>query len=167
MVPVDREFMLIFGGLTARDKTFQDSDNNTYDIYNYCERYTELTGMNKTEFLATCGEELLNDVWIYEVLAGSWTHLEPDTNKEHARYPMYPAARYGHTGTYVELNDTNNYFDGTDVPVLRKYLYIYGGFSFECQTACYDLWRFEIPFAPMSYYPRNNISDWQNCGNHW
>ena len=166
-VPIDREFMLIFGGVTARDITFKDDDGNEYDIYNFCERYEELTGNPRNTTYSTCGEELLNDVWIYEVLEGTWTHLKPDVNRDFERYPVYPSARYGHTGTYVELNDTRNYFEGTNIPVLRKYLYVYGGFSFMCQTACFDLWRFEIPFAPMSYYPMNNITEWRNAGNHW
>lgn len=65
-----------------------------------------------------------------------------------------PYARYGHTGVYVELNDTRNLQpDGKFTK--RKYLFIYGGFAFECQTACYDLWKYEIPWAPINYYPTN------------
>jgi hypothetical protein len=88
-IPLDQEYMLVFGGLTARDKFFYDSENTTYDIYNYCERYTELTSINNdesinnlTETLKTCGEELLSDVWIYNVLSGVWTFLKPDTNQD-------------------------------------------------------------------------------------
>ena len=53
--------------------------------------------------------------------------------------------------------------------VKRKFLYIYGGYSFKCETSCYDLWRYEIPFAPLAYYPINNKGSniWQNAGNHW
>jgi len=32
-------------------------------------------------------------------------------------------------------------------------MFIYGGFSYNCETACDDLWRFEIPWAPMRYFP--------------
>lgn len=85
-VPINTEYMLIFGGMTSRDITFNasgtDSDPNEkqYDIFNYCEQYTEITGKNLTEFLRTCGEELLNDIWIYDILNDIWTHLKPGTN---------------------------------------------------------------------------------------
>jgi len=49
---------------------------------------------------------------------------------------------------------------------MRKYLYIYGGFSFDCQTACLDLWRFELPYGPQVMYPKK-IGEWHNTGNHW
>jgi len=65
------------------------------------------------------------------------------------------------------LVDRKTYFNNVQILSLRKYLYIYGGFAFECQTACYDLWRYEIPFAPLNYYPYNDRSGWKNPGNHW
>ena len=47
-------------------------------------------------------------------------------------------------------------------------MYIYGGFSYECATACLDLWRYEIPYAPQRYYPEPDSSgEWWNRGNHW
>ena len=51
--------------------------------------------------------------------------------------------------------------------MLRKYLYIYGGFSFDCTTACFDLWRYEISYGPYNFYPRKDFSEWHNFGNHW
>jgi len=51
--------------------------------------------------MATCGEELLNDVWIYSVLDGTWTFMEPDFNAELYKWPRIPYARQGHTGVYV------------------------------------------------------------------
>ena len=135
-IPTDQEYMLVFGGLTAREKYFNDTENNTYDIYNYCERYTELSATqadlsinNLTETLKTCGEELLSD--LYNVLTGIWTFLKPDMNQELYMWPQIPYARYGHSGSYVELNDTDFTY-GLKEPLLRKYLYIYGGFSFKC-----------------------------------
>lgn len=111
-VPIDKEYMLIFGGMTAREKYFNDTENNTYDIYNYCERLTELTAdnvdaANISMALKTCGEELLSDVWIYNVLSGDWTFLKPDMNKELYMWARIPYARYGHSGSYVELNETD------------------------------------------------------------
>lgn len=47
----------------------------------------------------------------------------------------------------------------------RKYLYIYGGFSFACTTACYDTWRYEIAWAPIAYFGES--SSWLNRGNNW
>ena len=74
-----------------------------------------------------------------------------------------PYARYGHTGCYVELEnaeEVNN--DGTSFK--RKYLYVYGGFSFKCATACFDLWRYEIPYTPIIMPP---VGRTINLGNHW
>lgn len=51
-------------------------------------------------------------------------------------------------------------------PMTRKYLYVYGGFSFECATACFDLWRYEIPWAPIATYPKK-VGKWHNRANHW
>ena len=106
--------MLVFGGMTAREKYFNDTENNTYDIFNFCERYTELTAAdagdgenNLTQSLKTCGEELLSDLWIYNVLTGVWTYMKPDKNLELYLWARIPYARYGHTGSYVELNETD------------------------------------------------------------
>mmetsp|Transcript_19394 Transcript_19394/g.13925 ORF Transcript_19394/g.13925 Transcript_19394/m.13925 type:complete len:149 (+) Transcript_19394:127-573(+) len=45
-------------------------------------------------------------------------------------------------------------------------MYIYGGFSFDCRTACYDLWRYEIAYGPMGLFPAQS-ADYTNYGNHW
>lgn len=169
-MPVDEEFMLIFGGITAKHVDFKDQVGvgRTYDLYTSCEDYTALTGQdqasNKT--LATCAEEILNDIWIYGLTTGIWTYIKVSNNEDYSLYPKVPFARYGHSGSFVALNDPSNYMPGTNVPVQRKYLYIYGGFAFECETACYDLWRYEISYAPYSFYPKTS-SGWQNAGNHW
>lgn len=42
-------------------------------------------------------------------------------------------------------------------------MYIYGGFAYKCQTACYDLWAYEIPYTPFSMAPKKVA----NYGNHW
>jgi hypothetical protein len=48
--------------------------------------------------------------------------------------------------------------------LIRKYLYIYGGFSYLCETACADIWRYEIPYFPISMAPVGKVI---NAGNHW
>jgi hypothetical protein len=50
--------------------------------------------------------------------------------------------RYGHTAVYAERYEVDEL---TNQNVLRKYMYIYGGFAYECIDACSDLWRYEIP----------------------
>lgn len=162
--------MLIFGGITARSIYYKDNVGigANYDLYTNCEKYFDLTGkdptLNKT--ISTCGEEILNDIWIYGLTTGVWTYIKVGTNLDFQLYPNIPPARYGHSGSYVALNDLNNVYPGTNVPIQRKYLYIYGGYSFQCETACYDLWRYEIAFGPYSFYPKTNTG-WQNAGNHW
>lgn len=39
---VDEEYMLIFGGLTYRERYF--GENNSSDIFNECEAYESITG---------------------------------------------------------------------------------------------------------------------------
>ena len=53
---------------------------------------------------------------------------------------------------------------GDNEEFLRKYMYVYGGFSYLCHTACYDLWRYEIPWTPLAMAPRSKTV---NAGNHW
>ena len=47
---------------------------------------------------------------------------------------------------------------------LRKYMFVYGGFSIYCENACEDLWTYEIPYAPYRYYPSNETL---HRGNVW
>ena len=50
--------------------------------------------------------------------------------------------------------------------MLRKYLYVYGGIAYDCETACLDLWRYEIPYGPIAMFPKK-LNKWHNRGNHW
>ena len=43
-------------------------------------------------------------------------------------------------------------------------MYIYGGFSYLCTTACYDIWRYEIPYFPLAMAP---VGKYFNPANHW
>ena len=88
-------------------------------MFTSCEEYTILTGKdpysNKT--ISTCAEEILNDIWIYGLTTGIWTYIKVGTNEDFNLYPTIPTARYGHSGSYVALNDPNNYYPGTNKPV--------------------------------------------------
>ena len=95
--------------------------------------------------------------------------MKPTFNANLYLYVKQPHARYAHAGAYVELFDEDTYQylrENTRRRLLRKYLYIYGGFSFNCETACYDLWRYEISYGPMAMYP-SKAGQWHNRGNHW
>ena len=103
---------------------------------------------------------------MYNIKNNDWTFVKPGANEDLYLYVKQPFARYLHAGVYVELDDLDTYmFDG-ETPLRRKYLYIYGGFSYECVTACLDLWRYEIPWGPMGMYPEK-IGKWHNRANHW
>ena len=73
-----------------------------------------------------------------------------------------PKPRYGHASVYIEKMD----YSIKEKPILRKYMYVYGGFSIYCDMACNDLWTYEISYAPQRYYPDDNKSEW-NRGNKW
>jgi len=76
--------MLIFGGITARSIYYKDNVGigANYDLYTNCEKYFDLTGkdptLNKT--ISTCGEEILNDIWMYGLTTGVWTYIKVGTN---------------------------------------------------------------------------------------
>ena len=114
--------------------------------------------------LATCGEEILKDMWMFHIIEQKWTFVKPSYNAIRYLDVKVPKPRYGHTASYVQLYDPES-LTIDDEPFLRKYMYIYGGFSFECQTACLDLWRYEIAYGPMAMYPAS--TEWKNTGNHW
>ncbi len=95
----------------------------------------------------------------------TWSYIKPDYNREDYTKFIQPSSRYGHASVYIEINETDKY---TNEIVLRKYMYMYGGFSYECVDACGDFWRYEIPWAPQRYYPEPKQSGaWWNRGNHW
>jgi hypothetical protein len=61
----DEEVMLVFGGLTYRNKNFLD---NTTILFDECENYETLTGdTSLPDSFKNCGEELLNDIWMYHL----------------------------------------------------------------------------------------------------
>ena len=124
--------------------------------------YTDLS--HSDQEVRTCGEQLLNDLWRYHIKSNKWTYIKPDYNRDAYINYISPSARYGHSSAYVEIEERDKY-KGQNLT--RKYLYIYGGISFECENACSDLWRFEIPWAPQRYYPQPIIGNWWNRGNHW
>ena len=157
----DEEIMLVFGGMTVRNKT--DADGNL--LFDTCETDGE-TMESRTPGLRTCGQEFLNELWRYHIKRDVWTPIKPDYNRLEYSSFIQPVARYEHSAAYVEVtsqdSSTNNQI------LIRKFMYIYGGFSFECTTACYDLWRYEIPYGPQRFYPQPySSSQWWNRGNHW
>ena len=66
--------------------------------------------------------------------------------------------------SYVWIEDSEEKFYNGEI-FLRKFLVIYGGFSYDCHTACSDIWRYEIPYTPMAVPPPSG--GWTNRGNHW
>ena len=103
-INVDQEIMLVFGGLVQRDRFFRNEETDEeLDIFNYCEDYERITGEDFPYFLRTCGEELVRDIWIYNIKDNFWTFVKPDANLAVYLYVKQPTARHGHAGTYVEL----------------------------------------------------------------
>ena len=92
-----------------------------------------------------------------------WTFIKIDYNQNAYASLKAPSARYGMAGSYVELSSADEVrWNGEEY--LRKYLYIYGGFSYLCTTACFDIWRYEISYGPLAFAPPGK---WINSGNHW
>ena len=81
IVPED-EMILVFGGLTARNRTF---NNNQSNIYDYCEEYTSImknTSAVLDDYIKSCGEELLNDMWVYSTTFKNWRYIKLDYNRD-------------------------------------------------------------------------------------
>ena len=169
-VVVNEEIMLVFGGMIRRDRSFVDltqEDGDDLDIYNYCEDYERINNKPLPYLLRTCGEELMADLWMYHVKTNMWTYVKPAANEDLYLYVKIPYSRYDHASTYAELDDLDTFMADGETFLRRKYLYIYGGFSFDCETACLDLWRYEIPYGPIALYPKKETLPWHNRGNHW
>lgn len=97
--------MLIFGGMTFRNKTFTDG-KKTYYAYEDCEKFSSVTGISADHIpdnYRQCAEELLNDIWIYYIKRNIWQYVKIDYKRDEVAEMQIPEARFGHSGTYVEL----------------------------------------------------------------
>ena len=70
------EFLLIFGGMVARNKSYYDNTTNAnYSIFDKCEDYVNQVSEKNLEIddaLKACGEELRNDLWKYSLKRKKW-----------------------------------------------------------------------------------------------
>ena len=166
----DQEMMLIFGGLTLNKVKYKVDDIeknillNCEEIISGLENISTLNltneeNINLLYLINNCGYEMTNELWEYNIKNDSWKYLKPyvDINDSLTQQKPYP--RYGHAGVYVEIIDKEIHF-------LRKYLFIYGGFSLYCHHSCEDMWYYEISYGPQRFYPKNNIDSWER-GNKW
>jgi len=109
-----------------------------------------------------CGYEILNEIWSYNIIKHKWTYIKPFVNSIKSKVIQKPVPRYGHSSVYLEKIDTS-----VSPAILRKYMFIYGGFSQYCENLCDDIWSYEIAYAPQRYFPlSNDLSEW-NRGNVW
>ena len=174
----DQEIMLVFGGLVLNKVKFE-LNNEENNVFLNCDKIIEgLESMNISNKLSSeenlnllylinnCGYDLTNELWEYNIQNDSWKYVKPyvESNKGTQQKP-YP--RYGHAGVYIEKKDQGTNF-------IKKYLYIYGGYSLYCQHNCEDMWAYEISYGPQRFYPDssyyiNNEGDnnfWER-GNKW
>lgn len=171
-VSVDEEEMLIFGGLTQNEVLIDNK--NIADSCDFNPNYLiqSKNAMNTLFLMNNCGYEIMNELWIYNIQKNEWKYIKPFID-EKLNIQQKPTARYGHTAVYVEQIDSTY----KDDIIVRKYMYIYGGFSLYCLNACEDMWRYEISYAPQRYYPNPSLymsndtnssqpSNW-NRGNFW
>ena len=170
-VEIDEELLLVFGGsnqIYVEEQEVNISDNCTAFDYLKKEPLEPIQKLNSLFLLNNCGILLLNDIWIYQVAKDEWFYLKPhiiELGKQKSQ--QIPQARMYHSAIYVERIDFNLMIEKR---IVRKYMYIYGGFSLYCQNACDDFWNFEIAYAPQRYYPMNNgdnNSDNWKRGNKW
>jgi hypothetical protein len=160
--------LLIFGGLAQNEVMYQGMS-----ISEDCGRFAPLLNaklypkdkLNSIFLINNCGVQLMNELWMYNIKDDEWYYTKPHIEAvDKQKVQAIPQARAYHTATYVEKIDYNLQ---EAKRIMRKYMYIYGGFSIYCQNACNDFWMFEIAYASQRFYPfRNQFADW-NRGNRW
>lgn len=145
MINPEEEVLVIFGGKTINSAKFNP------------ECYWSVP-------ISLCQELLDNELWLYFINQNKWSKVEPGRNPLGSS--TIPSKRYGHKAVLVQRNLFEN---ETQTYVLRKYLYVYGGLSLDCEGAgaCDDLWVYEIPWAAQRYYPQPENNSFWNRGNHW
>jgi hypothetical protein len=164
-IEVDQEVMLVFGGVTQNQVVIYDQNiarNCSVDISDeFKNKRSEKELLDIISLMNNCGLEILNELWNYNIGKDSWTYIKPYVDIRN-NLEQKPKPRLGHVSVYVELLDTTI----PNKPFLRKYMYMYGGFSIYCEYACYDMWKYEISYAPQRFYPTDNKSEWKR-GNVW
>ena len=170
----DQEIMLVFGGLTLNKVKFE-LNNIKKNVLLNCEEIKlgleQMTSralsneenINLLYLINNCGYEITNELWEYNIQNDSWNYLKPyiDTNSTNNSSSLLqkPYPRYGHSAVYIEITDKHANF-------LRKYLFIYGGFSIYCKQSCEDMWLYEISYGPQRFYPNITNGKWER-GNKW
>ena len=128
-----KDYLISFGGLNI-----PDSQQTEFQSV-YCYKSTDIS---------TCLNMAIPDSYIIDPTNKSAYFLKPATS-------VNPPAIFGHDGAIVELTSGN---------MTRKYLYFYGGASSSCTgNVCSQMWRFEIPWAPIQYFENNGTT----FGNNW
>jgi hypothetical protein len=165
LIDYGQEMMLVFGGVTQNQVLIYDQNvalNCSIDLsFVFKSNLSENELLDIIALMNNCGLEILNEIWSYNILKDTWTYIKPyvDTTNN---LEQKPKPRFGHDGVYIEIMDTII----IGQPILRKYMYIYGGFSIYCDYACNDMWRYEISYAPQRFYQTDNKTEW-NRGNIW
>jgi hypothetical protein len=159
-VPVSHEILLTFGGAGLRNVTVNDSL-----LFNDCSAETILEADSDFPLFVTqsCGLEFLNELWRYDINADTWSYLEPTYPPYQANY-SFPFPRHSHAAVLVQLV---RWEPSTKAQLLQKFMYVYGGFAYECKDPCDDMWRFEIPWASQMYYPRPQEGGFWNRAGYW
>ena len=81
-----------------------------------------------------------NSLWFFDTTASNYSLAV--TGPDPSGNTAVPAARQMHVTVYVELVSNG---------VLRKYMYVYGGYSTALGVFS-DFWMYEIPYAAKAFY---------------
>lgn len=166
-VKIDEEIILYFGGASqieveTLNKKISDDCNSFESLKSIPLEPKEK--LNSLFLISNCGIQILNDIWLYIITEDKWFYLKPHIEElGKQKTQQIPQSRMYHTSVYLEKEDYNLMVNKR---IIRKYMYVYGGFSVYCQNACDDFWYFEIAYGPQRYYPYKNTDDW-NRGNRW
>lgn len=151
-----------------------------FDMCEYYDTKYNTEPERRPETYKTCSEEILQDLWRYYRVRGeysgspsfaAWSYIKIGESGDSANLEA-PPARYNHATAYVYKENENEQMPAYEVDgatadeiMMRKFMYIYGGFSYDCHTACQDIWLYEIPYMAKNVPPV--IAGKQNTGNYW
>ena len=161
-VEPDEDIMLVFGGISLFNITINETNKDEIlkQIYTNCTLHSYFNDKLTTpetqhigNYIANnCGNEVLNEIWEYNINKHTWNYIQPiidDTLPQQQQQKPYP--RYAHSSIYIEITENN---------FLHKYMYIYGGMSLTSTEPFSDMWRYELAYFPTKYHPTNKGNTW-------
>ena len=123
--------MLIFGGISTRERYINGTDLTIFDRCEYYDTKFDIEPENRPFSYRNCAEEILGDLWRYHIRRNVWTYIKLDYGPTQSSV-VAPYARYQHASCQIELSNPEETMNIDGIVYTRKFLYVYGGFAYKC-----------------------------------